>query len=98
LTTSKTIHRGRGFASSSDFSRAVKQIYGFSPRASSPDRLLQKSKIRQDLLANTGYDFQAASVARNPDRFRVRLVDPLDFGSDTFDLDCCLPVRPLRRR
>src|SRR5262245_20131512 len=44
-----------GFASSSDFSRAFKQIYGFSPRGFSRERLVQESKIRQDLLANAGY-------------------------------------------
>ena len=45
-----------GIASSSDFSRAFKQEYGFSPRHSSRDRFLEKSKIRQDLLANAGYN------------------------------------------
>ena len=64
-----------GFASSSDFSRAFKQAYGFSPRGLSRDRLLQESKIRQDLLANAGYDFGKMPDPRNPDRFRVRLED-----------------------
>jgi AraC family transcriptional regulator len=66
---------GSGFASSSDFSRAFKQAYGFSPRQESRERFLQESKIRQDLLANSGYDFAKLPVPRNPDRFRVRLVD-----------------------
>src|SRR5579871_4268138 len=35
-----------GFASSSDFSRAFTQNYGFSPRGLSRERLLQESKIR----------------------------------------------------
>jgi AraC family transcriptional regulator len=64
-----------GFASSSDFSRAFKQTYGFSPRGLSRERLLQESKIRQDLLASAGYDFGRLPAPRNPDRFRVRLVD-----------------------
>jgi len=64
-----------GFASSSDFSRAFKQTYGFSPRGFSRDRFLQESKIRQDLLANAWYGFGKLPDPRNPDRFRVRLVD-----------------------
>jgi AraC family transcriptional regulator len=64
-----------GFASSSDFSRAFKQAYGVSPRHFSRDWLLQESKIRQDLLPNAGYGFGALPDSRNPDRFRVRLVD-----------------------
>jgi AraC-like DNA-binding protein/DNA gyrase inhibitor GyrI len=64
-----------GFASSSDFSRAFKQTYGFSPRAFSRERLLKESKIRQDLLPNAGYGFGKLPDTRNLDRFRVRLVD-----------------------
>jgi DNA gyrase inhibitor GyrI/AraC-like DNA-binding protein len=64
-----------GFASSSDFSRAFKQTYGFSPRGFSRDRLLQESKIRQDLLPNAGYGFGKLPDSRNPDKFRIRLVD-----------------------
>jgi AraC family transcriptional regulator len=63
-----------GFASSSDFSRAFKQAYGFSPRHCSRERLLEDSKIRQDLFANAGYGF-GKLPAGNPDRFRVRLLD-----------------------
>jgi AraC family transcriptional regulator len=64
-----------GFASSSDFSKAFKQAYGFRPRDFTRERYLQESKIRQDLLANAGYGFGMPPGARNPDRFRVRLVD-----------------------
>lgn len=64
-----------GFASSSDFSRAFKQVYGFNPRGYSRERFLKESKIRQDLLANAGYSFETTAPAGNPDRFRVRLVD-----------------------
>jgi AraC family transcriptional regulator len=64
-----------GFASSSDFSRAFKQAYGFSPRHFSRERFLQESKIGQDLLPNAGYGFGKLPDPRNPDRFRVRLVD-----------------------
>jgi hypothetical protein len=85
--------------------------YGSCPRAFSRDRLFQESKIRQDLLANAGYGFGELPERRNPDRFRVRLVDrPAQWityerviGSfdaarplAAFDLDCCLPIRPLR--
>jgi AraC family transcriptional regulator len=64
-----------GFASSSDFSRAFKQTYGFSPRHDTRERFLRDSKIRQDLLANAGYDLGKLPDPRNPDRFRVRLVE-----------------------
>jgi AraC family transcriptional regulator len=64
-----------GFASSTDFSRAFKQVYGFSPRHYSRTRFLEHSKIRQDLLANAGYNLGALPNPANPDRFRVRLVD-----------------------
>src|SRR5262249_2824135 len=59
---------GCGFASSSDFSRAFKQVYGFSPRHESRERFLEGSKIRQDLLPNAGYDFTKLPDAGNPDR------------------------------
>jgi len=62
-----------GFASSSDFSRAFKQAYGFSPRSYTRATFLEKSKIRQDLMANAGYGFGALPKPANPDRFRVRL-------------------------
>jgi AraC family transcriptional regulator len=74
-TTLTAIALGAGFASSSDFSRAFKQTYGFSPRGFSRDRLLQDSKIRQDLLPNAWYGFGKLPDGKNPDRFRVRLVD-----------------------
>jgi AraC family transcriptional regulator len=64
-----------GFASSSDFSRAFSQAYGFSPRHHSRERFLQESKIRQDLLANAGYNFGKLPDVRNPDGFRVRVVE-----------------------
>jgi AraC family transcriptional regulator len=64
-----------GFASSSDFSRAFKDLYGFSPSGFSRARLFEESKIRQDLLVNAGYDFGKLPDGHNPDRFRVRLVD-----------------------
>ena len=63
-----------GFASSSDFSRAFKQAYGFSPRQFTPERFRQESKNWQDLLANTGYGFGKLPDSSNPDRFRVRLL------------------------
>jgi AraC family transcriptional regulator len=64
-----------GFASSSDFSRAFSQAYGFSPRGYSRERFLQESKIRQDLMANAGYNLGKVPDVRNPDGFRVRLLD-----------------------
>jgi AraC family transcriptional regulator len=64
-----------GFGSSSDFSRAFRQAYGFRPRDYSRERFLETSKIRQDLWANARHDGARLPRARNPDRFRVRLVD-----------------------
>ena len=68
-----TIALRSGYASSSDFSRAFKQAYGFSPRSYTREAFLEKSKIRQDLMANAGYGFGALPSAANPDRFRVRI-------------------------
>jgi AraC family transcriptional regulator len=65
---------GSGFTSSSQFSRAFRQAYGFSPKQCSRERLLQESTIRQDLFVNAFYDFRRLP-AGNPDGFRVRLVD-----------------------
>ncbi len=64
-----------GFGSSSDFSRAFRQAYGFRPRDYSRERFLKSSKIRQDLWANARYDVARLPRAGNPDRFRVRLAD-----------------------
>lgn len=64
-----------GFASSSDFSRAFKQQYGYSPRGHSRERFLQESKIRQDLYPHQDYHLDKLPAISNPDRFRVRLVD-----------------------
>ncbi len=64
-----------GFASSSDFSRAFKQAYGFSPRRFTPERFVQESKNWQDLLSNAGYGFEKLPEPSNPDRFRVRLLE-----------------------
>jgi len=64
-----------GFASSSDFSRAFKQRFGFSPRGYTRERLLQESKIRQDLAAPAGYHLEKLATVSNPDRFRVRIID-----------------------
>src|SRR5262249_23506530 len=74
-STLTAIALGAGFGSSSDFSKAFRQAYGFSPRQFTADRFHQDSKIRQDLLANAGYGFTRLPRGRNPDRFRVRLVD-----------------------
>lgn len=74
-TTLTDIALRTGFASSSDFSRAFKQRYGFSPRGYSRERLLQDSKIRQDLQLNTHYHLSKLPAKSNSDRFRVRLVD-----------------------
>jgi AraC family transcriptional regulator len=64
-----------GFASSSDFSRAFTQAYGFSPRGYSRERFVQESKIRQELMVNAGYNLGRLPDPRNPDGFRVRLLD-----------------------
>ena len=54
--------------------RATQRISPVSHRLSCRS-LHQGSKIRQDLLANAGYDFGKLPDPRDPDRFRVRLVD-----------------------
>ena len=64
-----------GFSASSDFSRAFKQVYGFSPRQHSHARFLEESKIRQDLLPNSGYPFVELPDFANLDEFAVELVD-----------------------
>jgi AraC family transcriptional regulator len=74
-TTLTAIALRSGFGSSSDFSRAFRQAYGFRPRDYSRERFLETSKIRQDLWANARYDLAKLPKARNPDRFRVRVVD-----------------------
>ncbi len=66
-----TIALRHGFASSSDFSKAFKQAYGFSPSRYDRATFLEESKIRQDLMANAGYGFGALPSPTNPDRFRV---------------------------
>jgi hypothetical protein len=53
--------------------QAFKQAYGFSPRQYNRVDFLEKSKIRQDLMANAGYGFGALPEPANPDRFRVRV-------------------------
>lgn len=74
-TTLTAIALDCGFASSSDFSRAFKQAYGYAPRQDSRQRFLEESKIRQELAPNAGYDLGPWPAAPNPDRFRVRLVE-----------------------
>ncbi len=64
-----------GFASSSDFSKAFKQAFGFSPSSYSRAAILEKSKIRQELAANAGYRLGAVPSRANPDRFRVRICE-----------------------
>jgi AraC family transcriptional regulator len=66
---------GSGFSSSTDFSRAFRQAYGLRPRDYSREHFLENSKIRQDLWASRRYDVAKLARGRNPDRFRVRLVD-----------------------
>ena len=64
---------GCGFASSSDFSRAFRRAYGFPPGRYSRERMRGESKIRQDLLAHSGYNLGGPTSPGDPDRFRVRL-------------------------
>lgn len=74
-TTLTNIAFDTGFASSSDFSRAFKQRYGFSPRSYTRKRFLKESKIRQDLTAHEHYHLDKLPATKNPDRFRVRIID-----------------------
>jgi len=98
------------FASSSDFSRAFKQAYGFSPSQFTPETFIEKSKIRQDLLANAGYGsaldrawnylFRAWLPASgyeptNEPAMEVYRGHPLKIGWEVFDIDCLVPVKPL---
>ena len=64
-----------GFSSSSVFSKVFREAYGFPPSRYSRKRLLEESKIRQDLFLNAGYGFPKDAPRDNPDRFRVRLVE-----------------------
>jgi AraC family transcriptional regulator len=71
-TTLTEIALACGFASSSDFSCAFEQLYGFSPQYHSRDRFLEESKIRQDLRANAGYNLSKLPEAANISRPKVR--------------------------
>ncbi len=64
-----------GFGSSSHFSRCFKQSYGFSPKQYTPERFAEESKIRQELLVNSGYASSMGSAEQIADGFRVSVVD-----------------------
>lgn len=64
-----------GFAQSSDFSRAFREVYGYPPSKHTKGRVREDSKIRQDILANRGYGFRRPNEAVEGDDFQVRIED-----------------------
>ena len=62
-----------GFAQLSDFSRAFKEEYGYPPSKHKIGRIVEDSKIRQDMLKNRGYDFRRLNRAVEGDEFKVRI-------------------------
>jgi len=64
-----------GFAQSSDFSRAFREVYGYPPSQHRKGRASEDSKIRQDMLVNRGYGFRGPNTAVEGDDFQVRIED-----------------------
>jgi len=62
-----------GFAQSSDFSRAFREVYGYPPSKHTKGRVREDSKIRQDMLQNRGYGFGRPNEAVEGDEFQVRI-------------------------
>ena len=64
-----------GFAQSSDFSRAFKEVYGYPPSQHKKGRVAEDSKIRQDMVENKGYGFRRPNEPVEGDDFQVRIED-----------------------
>jgi AraC family transcriptional regulator len=64
-----------GFAQSSDFSRAFREVYGYPPSKHVAGRIAEDSKIRQDMLENAGYSFRGLNKPVAGDDFNVRIED-----------------------
>jgi len=62
-----------GFAQSSDFSRAFREVYGYPPSKHTKGRVSEDSKIRQEMLANKGYHFRGPNDSAEGDNFQVRI-------------------------
>ncbi|MBI1335254.1 MAG: helix-turn-helix domain-containing protein [Armatimonadetes bacterium] len=60
-----------GFAQSSDFTRAFREVYGYPPSQHRKGRAGEDSKIRQDILANRGYG--STGSKESGDHFVVRV-------------------------
>ncbi len=67
-----------GFTSSSDFSRAFKEVFGFAPRQFTRERFREHRKncevdpVNPDYPVSMPWSYQ---TSLNPDRFRARLMD-----------------------
>jgi len=64
-----------GFAQSSDFSRAFRDVHGYPPSKHKKGRAREDSKIWQDMPANTGYGFRRPNEPVEGDEFQVRIED-----------------------
>ena len=62
-----------GFAQSSDFTRAFREVYGYPPSKHTKGRAAKDSKIWQDMLSNRGYGFDRPQSAEEGDDFQVRV-------------------------
>jgi len=62
-----------GFAQSSDFSRAFREVYGYPPSKHRNGRVGEDSKIRQDLPNGSRYRFPRSDEPVEGDDFQVRI-------------------------
>jgi AraC family transcriptional regulator len=62
-----------GFAQSSDFSRAFREVYGYPPSHHRKGRVREDSKIQQDIRQGSAYGFGRPIEAVDGDQFQVRV-------------------------
>jgi len=62
-----------GFAQSSDFSRAFREVYGYPPSKHTKGRVREDSKIRQNMSDRSGYGFSRPTTSVDGDDFQVRI-------------------------